>query len=779
MTNTEPFINNSSAYVQTSPGVLAQTITSTAGGSLAQSYTNPGYQVGAPDSWTTGQYQAATFSTMPSTGLNPAGSSSDYYFTAPGYNYGNSGSSAQNWSVHTANSIFDFDYMRGISGGYQFTLQKHSTGDVQAFNTMLYTFGGTVAGSDEGVTPLEVESYQETAFPIGSCTTGCTSGSVQITATMSQGGPFDNGGYLLDVTQGGTQTATISAVGTTNVGSGNNALYYDLTGVTLTPSTAWGVIIPASCTNNGQGINQTYTTTTCNVTLGTTPASPGSFVAGQHIFLSGGFEEEVAVTTVGTVAGGVQSITFNTRYAWNDPSNAALAMQGSVFSGQTASQGFIQTGTSAWPIAYPVVGALSGTRLVFGNCAYGECNAASPSTALSHNILQTGGITFYPLAEIIGTGLGQNNVANLATNTIPFAASDTVWGVPAAEYHYENNLYYGQKTPLDNANPSQGLALSDIGPTAAFADLSIRNLSGNTSPQMVYADGTGGYNYDFNLRMRPNTAVLYVGADNNNPTTAYQIFKDANMTSGLSADPGGNLIHATQDFSADYSLQIRNATTPFDGQEYMVAKFYDPGGEPGIRLQTLGSQSNISIFLQPQGTGSVDVRSAKITNVANGSSATDAAAFGQIATAVSAAVPATANLLAGSGTAGSAADSGIAAGNVVTRGSAFVTGDVVLGPGAGTGATVYEALGTDGNHVIGILTGTTPPANAVIATITYTTARGHTPYPAVVIDSASNGLTTSNTSLLITSQTATGYVIRSGQLALSAGTYYEFTTVAP
>jgi hypothetical protein len=151
-------------------------------------------------------------------------------------------------------------------------------------------------------------------------------------------------------------------------------MYYTLASGTVTPSTAWGNIIPSSCTNNGNGQWQSYTSTTCNVTLGTSPASPGDFVSGQDIFLSGPFEEEASVTAVGAPSGGVQSITFNTRYAWdnaNGNTNAALVMQGGP-----GGQSIVATNTTgSWPVAYAVVGATSPTQVFSSNCISGYCNA--------------------------------------------------------------------------------------------------------------------------------------------------------------------------------------------------------------------------------------------------------------------------------------------------------------------------------------------------------------------------------------------------------------------
>jgi hypothetical protein len=180
---------------------------------------------------------------------------------------------------------------------------------------------------------------------------------------------FADGGIMLDKTQGGS-TATITAQGTL---LGNN--YFTLGTGTVSTSLAWGNIVVSGCTGNGNGQFQTYTSTTCNVTLGVSPASPNNFVSGTDVCLSGPFQEEAAVTAVGTPSGGVQSITFNTRYAWdnaNGNTNSALVMQGGL-----CGQSFVATSSvSSWPVAYAAVGAFNPTEVAFSNCRAGRCNAS-------------------------------------------------------------------------------------------------------------------------------------------------------------------------------------------------------------------------------------------------------------------------------------------------------------------------------------------------------------------------------------------------------------------
>ena len=293
-----------------------------------------------------------------------------------GFDSGNNGTSAQGWSSCSLSYDIFESAVRGISQLHSSQFSHMGQGDTAAYYSYLTAFGGNVAASDEAVTHT-VDQTHQVGYYVGPITSGGTTGSSLVVssnitcngyclALANYGGLFADGGILLDTSKGGA-TATIASFGQMM-----NGMYYTLGSGSVAVSTAWGDIIPSSCTNNGNGRYQVTVSTTCNVTLGTSPASPGAFVTGQDIFLEGPFQEESAVTAVGTPSAGVQSITFSTRYAWdnrNGNTNAALVMQGGP-----GGQSFIATG-GAWPIAYAVVGAMSSTQLFFSNCVTGGCNS--------------------------------------------------------------------------------------------------------------------------------------------------------------------------------------------------------------------------------------------------------------------------------------------------------------------------------------------------------------------------------------------------------------------
>ena len=321
-------------------------------------------------------------------------------------------------------------------------------GDTAAFYTYLTSFGGNVAASDEAVTHT-VEHTNQVGYFSGVVANGGTTGSNLLTTNSFtchgfcgtlDSNQFADGGILLDTSKGGS-TATLAAEG-----NAINGMFYTLASGTVPVSTAWGDILPSSCTNNGNGEWQNYTTTTCNVTLSAVPASPGNFVAGTDVCLAGPFQEEAAVTAVGAASAGVQSITFSTRYAWNN-GNAALVMQGGA-----CGESLVATGTaSSWPVAYAVVGATSPTQVFFSNCLTGSCN-------MGGNILPATVANATAIIGNYGTSVARNgNIVTLSfgtsgngTDSFPPGSTIIISGSTPADL---NGTFTVATNTLDSMNP--------------------------------------------------------------------------------------------------------------------------------------------------------------------------------------------------------------------------------------------------------------------------------------------------------------------------------------
>lgn len=572
----------------------------------------------------------------------------------PGFDLGNNGTSASGWSTCALESDTEESATRGISQLHTGDFSHFAQGDTAAYYTYLTSFGGSVASSDEAVTHTVAHTDQIGYYTGVIATGGATGSNLLTTNSMGchgfcmtvQNSEFADGGILLDTSKGGS-TATLAAEG-----EAMNGMYYTLGSGTVTPSTAWGNIVPTSCTNNGNGQWQNYTATTCNVTLGTSPASPGNFVAGQDIFLSGPFEEEAAVVAVGIASGGVQSITFNTRYAWNSW-DAALVMQGGP-----GGQSIVATNTATtWPIAYAVVGATSPTQVFFSNCLSGTCNGvgagtgnilqASPLTfsgvlSYGNSMVRTGNvvtmsgmgprvvffpvgstivvtgaspsdlngtftvvtnsedgsagaaanitwaqtgadetatalgtistapksITFYPSAFITGTNNGIAGNVQLATNTVPFAAGDTVAGAPTSEFQNSAlNLYIGQTTPVDGSRASQGMMVFDNGPTQlSRAYAALNKPTNGVAGEMFYVLGSYANDFYFGYRPANNGSILYVqgGEPVSTNWKPYYIFTDnaAGGEFGFNPQNGG--------FSLSGNLGVPSITATIGASKFAL-----------------------------------------------------------------------------------------------------------------------------------------------------------------------------------------------------------------
>jgi hypothetical protein len=375
-----------------------------------------------------------------------------------GYDLGNNGSAAQGWSgCHLETDTLE-SATRGISQLHSGDFSHFAQGDTAAFYTYLTSFGGNVATSDEAVTHT-VEHTNQIGYYSGTVATGGTTGSNLLTtasfACHGFCGTLDNnqfadGGILLDTSKGGS-TAKLATEG-----SAMNGMYYTLASGTVPVSTAWGTIIPSSCTNNGSGQWQNYTTTTCNVTLGTSPASPNNFIAGTDVCFAGAFQEEAAVTGVGSPSAGVQSITFNTRYAWNG-GNAALVMQG----GSCGESLVATNAASSWPVAYAVVGATSPTQVFFSNCVIGSCNAGG-------NIIPAAVATTQPVltrtGNVVTASPNPFNISNLTS--FPAGSTIIISGYTPSDL---NGTYTVASNSLDNQNPSITWAQAGANETSSVA----------------------------------------------------------------------------------------------------------------------------------------------------------------------------------------------------------------------------------------------------------------------------------------------------------------------
>lgn len=111
-------------------------------------------------------------------------------------------------------------------------------------------------------------------------------------------------------------------------------------------------------------------------------------------------------------------------------------------------------------------------------------------------------------------------------------------------------------------------------------------------------------------------------------------------------------------------------------------------------------------------------------------------------------------------------------------GGSLSSANIVLGSGAGTGATLTGIVGLDGNHYVEILIGTSPASYAPVWTVTFTASRGHNTYPLIVSNGAV-GYSSLDQALIATPTAGTSYIAQSGNTPLVTGISYVWNVSCP
>jgi len=219
----------------------------------------------------------------------------------------------------------------------------------------------------------------------------------------------------------------------------------------------------------------------------------------------------------------------------------------------------------------------------------------------------------------------------------------------------------------------------------------------------------------------------------------------------------------------------------------------------GVGLVTLtpqqGQINNASTFAIAQGQftsiafdgmnyWAEPISAAGVTQIIAGTNITISPAGGTGAVTVNATSSGVTQIVAGSGISVSpVGGTGVvtvtaSGGGSYSLGGSLTTGNVTLGSGAGSGATVNSVSGLDGNHQISITTGSSPTAGGTVFTVTFTTSRGHVTYPIMQILAVSVGGSYINLDPSVSS--ATAYSAASYPSAgLAASTTYIWNTSCP
>jgi len=113
-----------------------------------------------------------------------------------------------------------------------------------------------------------------------------------------------------------------------------------------------------------------------------------------------------------------------------------------------------------------------------------------------------------------------------------------------------------------------------------------------------------------------------------------------------------------------------------------------------------------------------------------------------------------------------------------TLGGTLSSGNVSLGAGAGTGASLTGVVGLDGTHYVELTTGGSPTASANIYTLTFTASRGHASQ--CILSASDLAFYTSFAQVPnVSSPSATAYSFTSTATPLAASTSYIFAVSCP
>ncbi|MBN9614230.1 MAG: hypothetical protein BGO25_05780 [Acidobacteriales bacterium 59-55] len=446
-------------------------------------------------------------------------------YAGPGFNLGYSPASPiSGMTVNQAYQTYFEADTRGIKQVRGDTLVTHGIGDTALHYGYLYTDGGQTDGSGEANIGASYLVNENITYYHGTITGGAATGSVLLTTHNTAGqNAFTDGGYLLDITQGGTVTGTIAS--TVNV---DGVGVWNMTGASMPVSTAWGTFTSDSTSTGQYQVAQSQTET-----VALSGDSPGAFVVGNNACIVGAFFEQVPITAVGAVTDGTQSITYSTRYGWKGTgSYPAFIMQGGM-----CGQYLTNTANATWRTAIAAVGSFSSTQVVLGACSHGYCNNAFSQLAF---VVGTTGdsITQYPGAEIIGTN-GKGAVSNqvqLGFNTAPWTNGDVIEGPhPPAVNMNALKIYASQKTKANNAGSNLFVeSWNGVNPGGSLGlNQTFLNLSDSSTLQwfwrIVSSDSTGKMGTLFQVDVPTNVMLSSIA-----PAQDIEVF-DAYQPAGASA----------------------------------------------------------------------------------------------------------------------------------------------------------------------------------------------------------------------------------------------------
>lgn len=199
-----------------------------------------------------------------------------------------------------------FNQTRGISSPINWNVFCGGWGDCHTVQSTLVYSGSEAVGSDEGNALYRNQALEDFKVWTATSPSNQATGTTQILGTyLDSSGLQGDASPLMDSTQASSQFLITSVTGP----GFNNAGTLTFTGITMTPDTIGRVIHNYTQAEIPQQYNGGTTSVTITATSLTAPLT-----VGRGCWADSNFNEQMAITAVGTFSGGTQTATVNARY---------------------------------------------------------------------------------------------------------------------------------------------------------------------------------------------------------------------------------------------------------------------------------------------------------------------------------------------------------------------------------------------------------------------------------------------------------------------------------
>lgn len=464
----------------------------------------------------------------------------------------------------------------------------YAVGDCLMGSQFLYNSGGMRDDADEGSHPYDIQISEDTDVFEGTCATGCSTGSTQLTTSvLASTGTQGDGRYLID-------KATAKTISTGQIiGQGSHPQHAAVlfSGTSFPVSTFFttaavansqsGNIAPGTVTLPivTAGVSTGYSTNTASA-----PAASGIACIANSAALGGtdGFE-----TAPYTIVDGshIQLVLNKPKYA-----GATIAMGG------LCGYGVEQTADTIGQIrqVFPVIGSLSSTQLLYSGLVSANLGVKQGASAFANFAYAI--TSLQRSSNVVTATLSSNFTADLngLTLTVAGAADSSFNGSFTIASTAANQFTYTQSGP--NASTTGGSATYQNGSYALYPMaevLSVLNTATNT------VDGT--------FVLAPNQ-VAWASGDPVEEPHFYQMRENADISYVTQYMPRGSLEQqAGIQFNGTVGTNISGWMVYNNGS---ASQYYGNGGThapPAAALLVRGVWNN-ALDMQAGETSAINVR---------------------------------------------------------------------------------------------------------------------------------------------------------------------------